>query len=107
MMQVVQVVQMDGGDTDTVGGQMTVDPSVGTLAVGSCASCVTTNVAKGSSSSFAEGTLDSITLLNAAAASSDVGDWKFTGVAISQKIPSEQGAASDYDINMVVSIVAQ
>jgi len=97
----------DGADTDTVGGQMTIDSSVGTLAAGTCLSCVTTNITKGSSASFVEGSVDSITLLNAAAASSDVGDWKLTGVAISQKIPSEQGAASDYNINMVVSIVAQ
>ena len=98
----------DGADVgDTVGGQMTIDPSVGTLSAGSCLSCATTNITKGSSSSFSQGTTDSITLLNAAAGSSDIGDWKFTGVAISQKIPAEQAAASDYDINMVVSIVAQ
>lgn len=97
----------DGADADSVGGQMTVDPSVGTLAIGSCSSCATTNITKGSSASFSEGTTDSITLLNAAAASSDIGDWKFTGVSISQKIPAEQPAANDYDINMVVSIVAQ
>ena len=96
----------DGADTDTVGGQMTVDPSVGTLAIGQCASCATTNITRGSSSAFVEGTTDSITLLNAAAGSNDIGDWALTGVDISQKIPIEQGAANDYDINMVVSVVS-
>lgn len=97
----------DGVDADSVGGQMTVDPSVGTLAIGACASCATTSITKGSSTAFAEGTTNSITLLTAAAGSNDIGDWKFTGVSVSQKIPSEQAAASDYDINMTVSIVAQ
>lgn len=97
----------DGVDTDTVAGRMTIDPSVGTIATGSCLSCNTTSITKGTSTAFAEGTTNSIALLNAASGSSDIGDWKFTGVAISQTIPAEQPAASDYDINMVVSIVAQ
>jgi len=93
-------------DADAFGGQMTVDPSAGTLAVGNCASCVTTNVTKGSSAPFVEGTTDTITILTGAAASDDIGDWKLTGVSISQKIPAEQPVASDYDINMVLSITA-
>ena len=91
---------------DAVGGQMTVDPSVGTLAAGPCAVCTTANITKGSSAAFNEGTTDTITVLNAAAASNDVGIWKLTGVSISQTIPAEQEAASDYDINMVLTIVA-
>jgi hypothetical protein len=39
----------DGGDTDSYAGQMTVDPSVATLASGQCTSCATTNITKGSS----------------------------------------------------------
>lgn len=93
-------------DADSLGGQMTVDPSGATLAIGQCASCVTTNVTKGSSAAFVEGTTNTITILTGAAGSSDIGDWKLTGVSISQKIPSEQPAASDYDINMVLSIAA-
>ena len=93
-------------DADAFGGQMTVDPSGATLVVGQCASCVTTNVTKGSSSSFVEGTTNTITILTGATASDDIGDWKLTEVSISQKIPAEQPAASDYDINMVLSIAA-
>lgn len=85
---------------------MTVDPSGGTLAVGSCASCATTSITKGSSASYLEGSVDSVTILTGAAGSNDIGDWKLTGVSISQKIPAEQAAASDYDINMTLSIVA-
>ncbi|MDP3004284.1 MAG: hypothetical protein Q8N43_02145 [Candidatus Azambacteria bacterium] len=97
----------DGADAgDSVGGQMTVDPSGATLAVGQCGSCTTANVSKGSSAAFNEGTTDTITLLSATAASDDVGDWKLTGASISQKIPAEQPAASDYDISMVLTVTA-
>jgi hypothetical protein len=96
----------DGGDADSLGGQMTVDPSAGTLAIGVCLSCVTTNITKGSSNSYNQSTVDSITILTAAAGSNDVGDWHLQGATVSQKIPAEQGAASDYDINMTLSVVA-
>lgn len=95
-----------GGDADSLGGQMTVDASVGTLAVGACSGCATTNVTKGSSNAFNQGTVDSITILTGAAGSNDIGDWKLTGVNIAQTIPGEQPAASDYDINMVLSVIA-
>jgi hypothetical protein len=96
----------DGGDADSLAGQMTVDPSVGTLAVGQCATCVTTNVTKGSSNAFNQGTVNSITVLTGAAGSDDIGDWTLQGVSISQTIPAEQPAASDYDINLILSILA-
>ncbi|MBI5072006.1 hypothetical protein HZB93_03920 [Candidatus Falkowbacteria bacterium] len=96
----------DGADAgDSVGGQMTVDPSGATLAQGQSAHGVA-NISKGSSAAFSEGTTDTITILTGAAASVDIGDWTLQGVSISQKIPAEQPAASDYDINMVLSIVA-
>ena len=96
----------DGADADSLRGQLTVNPSVGTLAVGQCLACTTSNISLGSSAAFNQGTLDSITLLNAAAASSDIGDWTFRGIALSQTIPAEQAVASDYDIPMVISVVA-
>lgn len=96
----------DSADADSVAGQLTVDPSAGTLAAGQCASCVTTNVTKGSSNAFVEGTTNSITVLTGAAGSDDIGDWKLTGVSLSQTIPAEQAAANDYDINMTLSVVA-
>ena len=96
----------DGSDADSLGGQMTVDPSGATLATGNCSSCTTNNITKGSSASFNEGTTDSITLLTAAAASDDIGDWTLQGVSISQTIPAEQPAASDYAINMVLTVTA-
>lgn len=96
----------DGGDTDSLKGQMTVDASGATLAIGQCSSCTTGNITKGSSTAYNEGTTDSVTLLTAAAASSDIGDWTLQSVSISQKIPAEQPAASDYAINMVLTVTA-
>ncbi len=96
----------DGADTDTLKGQLTVNPSGGTIAVGNCASCSTTSVTAGSSSAFVEGTTDSITVLTGASGSDDIGDWTLQGVALTQTIPAEQPAASDYNIDMVLSIVA-
>ena len=96
----------DGADTDTVGGQMTVNPSVATLAVGQCNSCVVTNITKGASTAYSEGVTDSVTLLTAAALSDDIGDWTLQGVSISQTIPAEQPAATDYTIDMVLTVTA-
>lgn len=96
----------DGADADNYGGQMTVDPSVATLAVGQCSSCTINNISKGSSASFVQDTVDSITLLSATASSDDLGDWTFRGVNISQKIPAEQTVANDYTLNMVLTITA-
>jgi hypothetical protein len=96
----------DGGDTDSFAGQMTIDPSGATLAVGQCSSCTTTNITKGSSSAFSEGVTDSITLLSAAAGSDDIGDWTLQGVSLTQTIPPEQPAASDYSLNLTVTVAA-
>jgi len=93
-------------DSDSLGGQMTVDPSGATLAVGQCGGCSTTGVSLGDSEAFVETSNNDIDILNGAAGSDDIGDWTVIGVSISQKIPAEQAAASDYDINMVLTITA-
>ncbi|MGH7196878.1 MAG: hypothetical protein ACREGJ_03905 [Candidatus Saccharimonadales bacterium] len=94
----------DGADTDTKGGQLTVDPSVGTLTA-DCASCTTANVTKGSSTAYVEGTTNSVTLLNAAALSDDVWRGYLTGVSLSQTIPAEQ-ATGTYTLNMTLTVTA-
>jgi hypothetical protein len=85
---------------------MTVDASGGTLDTGDCSSCTTTNISLGSSDAFEEGSTDSITILTGAAGSDDIGDWTLTDVSISQQIPPEQAAASDYNIDMVLTIAS-
>lgn len=94
----------DGADADSLGGQMTVDPSTGTITQGSSANG-TTGVSLGSSDAFEEGTTDSVTLMSSDG-TIDIGDWYLTGVGISQTIPAEQPAASDYNIDMVISVAA-
>jgi hypothetical protein len=94
----------DGVDTDSRPGQLTIDPSVSTVTL-DCATCTSSNVTKGSSTAFNQGTTDSITLLNAAAASDDIWRGYLTGVGLSQTIPAEQPADS-YSINMTVTVTA-
>ena len=95
----------DSADTgDTVGGQMTVDPSVGSIAQGPSANG-TTGLSLGSSSAFEEGVTDTITILTSDG-TTDIGDWTLQSVKITQTLPAEQPAASDYNIDMVLSIAA-
>lgn len=94
----------DSADTDTKAGQLTIDPSAGTL-MADCTSCATTNITKGSSSAFNQGTVDSITLLNAAAGSDDIGRWYLTGVSTSQTIPADQ-PVDNYSINLTITATA-
>ena len=99
----------DGADAgDTVGGQLTVDATTSsTLNVGACSSCGTANISTGASTAFSEGVTDSVTILDAAAASDDIGDWYIIGIDLSQQIPGEQPAAADYNIDMVLTVAAK
>lgn len=94
----------DGGDADAFIGQLSVDPTVGTLTA-DCGSCVTTNITLGSATAYEQGVTDSVTLLNAAAASDDIGRWYFTDVDLDQTIPAEQTPDS-YSINMTLTVTA-
>ncbi len=94
----------DGADADSKAGRMTIDASAGTL-IADCASCSTSNITKGSSSAFDQGVTDSITILNAAAGSDDVGRWYLTGVNVDQTVPAEQ-AADSYTVNLTVTVTA-
>ncbi len=94
----------DDADTDSKGGRLTVDPSVGTLAaVSPCAS--TTNVSKGSSNSFKEvaTAVTSITLLTGASGSTAYCRWDFTGVSLSQVIPAAQ-VSGTYTLGFTITI---
>ena len=94
----------DGADTDSKGGQLTVDPSGGTLTA-DCASCTTSNITKGSSAAFNQGTTDSVTLLNAALASDNVWQGYLTGATLSQTIPAETPSGT-YSLNMTLTATA-
>jgi len=94
----------DGGDVDLRPGQLTVDPSAGTLTA-DCDSCTTANVTKGSSTAYVQGTADSVTLLNASATSDDIWKGYLTGATLSQTIPAETPAGA-YTMNMTLTATA-
>ncbi len=93
----------DGGDTDTLAGQLTVDPSVATISPQG--TCGTTGLTLGSSAGFDEGTTDAITLISAGSSASTTCYWDLTGVSLDQSIPELQEAAS-YNIDIVLTVVA-
>lgn len=94
----------DGSDSDSLGGQMTLNPSAGTITPQS--GCSNTGISLGSSSSYdEEDSVESITLMSATASASTNCYWDLTGVSVSQTIPSEQPAGT-YSISMVLTIVA-
>ena len=95
-----------GGDTDSLAGELTINATAGTLDVGACSSCTTTDIAKGTSDAFEEDVTNSITLLTAQGTSDDIGDWTLQGVSLSQTIPPEQPAASDYSISLTLTVAA-
>lgn len=93
----------DGGDTDNFGGQLSIDPSTGTITPeGGCSS---TGITKGSSASYVEGVTDSITLLTAGGTADTGCYWDFTGIDIDQTIPAQQ-ATGNYSLDMTLTITA-
>ncbi len=95
----------DGADADAFGGQLTVDPSVGTTTADYSGSS-TTGISLGSSASYVQGATDSVTLVTASSGSADVWRGYFTGISMSQSIPAEQ-AADTYTINLTLTATAQ
>jgi hypothetical protein len=93
----------DGGDADSIAGRMTLDPNAGTLTAQS--GCTTTNVTKGSSASFVQGTTDSITVVSANTSAGTNCYWELTGVSVSQTIPIQQ-ATGTYTINLTLTVTA-
>ncbi|MEK7152845.1 MAG: hypothetical protein AAB834_02780, partial [Patescibacteria group bacterium] len=93
----------DGADADSLAGQLSVDPSAGTLAAQ--AGCSTTGVSLGSSSAFVQGTTDNITLASASGSADTGCYWEVTDVGLSQKIPSLQDDGS-YSLQMTLTVVA-
>lgn len=90
----------DGADTDSVGGQMTIDPSAGTIAgVGGTS---ISNVSLGTSDAFVESSVSSIDLMTAATGSQKPGQWDLTGVGLSQTIPAAQASGS-YTLNLTLT----
>ncbi len=94
----------DGGDADSLGGQMIINPSVATITPKS--GCTNTGLTLGSSASYSQGVTDSITLLSSGSSAGTNCYWDTTGITVSQTVPKEQPAASDYNINMTLTVTA-
>jgi hypothetical protein len=82
-------------------GRLTVDASGGTLT--GVGSTPTTNITKGSATSFAQGTTDSVTLLTATVSATAPGQWDFTAVSTTQDLPALQATGS-YSISMTLTV---
>ncbi|MCK5460041.1 hypothetical protein KAI52_02915 [Candidatus Parcubacteria bacterium] len=94
------------GDTDSVGGQMTINPSTGTRGGWpDNTACPVTEITLGSSSSFVEGSTDNITIISASGSAPTGCRWHFIGAAdnITQKIPASQ-VADTYTLDLTVTI---
>lgn len=91
---------VDGADTDSVGGQLSIDPTAGTIAL--ISPYTTTGVSKGSSSAFEEGVTNSITVLSADGTANAPGRWDYTGASLSQTLPGGQANAS-YTLDMTLT----
>lgn len=84
-------------------GQLTVNPSAGTLTPTFGTS---TGITKGSSATFLNGTVDSIELLNAGATSDDVWSGYLVGTTLSQTVPAGTPAAS-FSLTVTQTVTAQ
>lgn len=97
----------DDADTDSRGGRLTVNPSVGTVAgVPDNTTCSnTTGITIGSSAAFQEvaTTVTSITLLTGGATATTYCRWDFTGVSLSQVIPASQ-VSGTYTLGFTITV---
>lgn len=91
----------DATGSGCTNGQLTADPSVGTVTLDCNTVCTSAAITKGSSTAFVSGTANSVTLMS----SSNGTAWKgyLTGVGLSQKIPASQPAGS-YALPMTITL---
>lgn len=93
----------DGADADSLGGQMTVNPSGASLTPRS--GCSNTGLSLGSQASFSQGPINSVSLLSAGGTAETDCYWDLTGVGISQTIPASQ-ATGNYYLDMTMTLTA-
>lgn len=82
------------------GSALSINPATGTIA----SSCTLTGVAKGSSATYDQGVIDSITLLTADGSTPTGCTWDLIGVGLSQTVPASQAAAT-YGLSMTVTVL--
>ena len=94
-----------GLDADTYAGQMTINPSVGTVTPRSVSACTNTGISKGASAAFNESSLNAISILTAASTANTGCYWDLTGVGVSQRIPGGQQPGS-YSLSLTLTVLA-
>lgn len=92
----------DGADADTKAGQMTINPSTGTIGTANCAA---TGITLGSSAAYVQGTTDTLTLSTAGGTAGSNCFWDLTGMTVGQYIPLGQPSGT-YTIDQTITIVA-
>ncbi|MEI7498353.1 MAG: hypothetical protein WCK11_03665 [Candidatus Falkowbacteria bacterium] len=95
----------DGGDADTKIGDMTLNPTVGTITADYTTGSSIVGISKGAQASFNEGTVNSITIMSAANTASSTWRGYMTGIGVVQTIPAEQQAQA-YTLGMTLTVVA-
>lgn len=93
----------DGGDSDAYGGQLRVNPTVGSVT--SEAGCTTTGLSWGPDTKFSQNVADAITIGSANATAERFCYWDVTGVALEQRIPPQTPAGS-YSMDMTITMTA-
>ncbi len=91
----------DPAGSGCTNGQLTVDPSGGTITPNCNSVCNGVTVTKGSSTAFNNGSVDSVTLMSTA----DGTAWRgyLTGVGLSQEVPASQETDS-YSLGMTITV---
>ena len=93
----------DGGDSDSYGGQMSID-STSAIINGIQVGCTATGISFGTGS-FVQGTTDSITLATATSSADNDCYWDLTNINVNQVIPPEV-TLDNYSINLTLTLVA-
>jgi hypothetical protein len=93
----------DGADSDSLGGQLSINPTVGTSTPQG--GCTNTGITFGSSTAFNEITpVNSITLVTAGGSADTNCYWDIIDMDVTQTIPSEQ-LPSTYVIDLTLTIL--
>lgn len=93
----------DGFDEDSLGGQMTIDPSFGSITAKESSSI--NGISLANQASFIEGTQNSITIASSSSITETNSYWDIMGITILQSIPALQ-RVGNYSIDMTLTIIA-
>lgn len=94
----------DGGDTDSLPGQLSVDASGSTITTLQH-DCSVSGISKGSLAAFSQGVTDAVTLANTSSSAIKNCDYEMTTVNLSQQVPAER-PTGNYSINMTITVTA-